>query len=512
MGITTQAFSSRLDAGVGYARWMRRPTRWDLVGAASLLAFGVCFVLLWRHQAGVSHADAQILDPSAEIQTGEEWMGLYYKDEKVGLIHVAKQQRADGGYRFEMRTLLRTATSLDVQITAGLAPDLTLERFTFLVETGPAQLRGKGEVDGRAIDLTVYTGGDEITRRVELEHPPVLRTNLGPLLSRQRLEPGARFRYQAFDPLTQADQAIDVEVIGPDSLLIMGQETEATRLRTTVSGMRFDAWMNQRGEMLKQEMSLGLVAIRETEEQARWGLARTDGEGPDLANATRVAVEGLPKRIDDGTRLSLRFRGVPLDGFQLDGGPRQRFEEGVVHVKREVIGPGAPLPVLPGDDAALRAALASDGLIQSGHPRLRGAAHTVVGDASDSVAAARLLARWVHAEVRQTPVTGVPSALETLDKRVGDCNEVSTLFAGLARSLGVPTRIVVGLVYRDGHFAYHAWNEVWTRSGWLSVDATWNQMPADVGHVRFVAGGLDRQVDMLRLIGRLEVEVVDYAR
>ena len=51
---------------------------------------------------------------------------------------------------------------------------------------------------------------------------------------------------------------------------------------------------------------------------------------------------------------------------------------------------------------------------------------------------------FVHGHLEQKLVPGVPSALETLKSRVGDCNEHATLFAALARSLGVPTRIAVG--------------------------------------------------------------------
>ena len=131
-----------------------------------------------------------------------------------------------------------------------------------------------------------------------------------------------------------------------------------------------------------------------------------------------------------------------------------------------------------------------------------------IGHARDTVTAARRLKDWVHHRLEQTAVPGVPSALETLDARVGDCNEHSTLFAALARSVGIPTRIVVGLVYADGRFGYHAWNEVLAADGWLSVDATWNQMPVDVGHLAMLRGGLSEQARLLPLMGRLQLTVV----
>jgi len=66
----------------------------------------------------------------------------------------------------------------------------------------------------------------------------------------------------------------------------------------------------------------------------------------------------------------------------------------------------------------------------------------------------------------------------------------------------------VGLVYVDGSFFYHAWPEVWL-DGWVAVDPTLDQLPADAAHIRFLIGGLARQVEIVRLIGNLEIEVLD---
>jgi transglutaminase-like putative cysteine protease len=66
----------------------------------------------------------------------------------------------------------------------------------------------------------------------------------------------------------------------------------------------------------------------------------------------------------------------------------------------------------------------------------------------------------------------------------------------------------VGLVYVNGAFYYHAWPEVWL-GRWVAVDPTFGQTPADAAHIRFLVGGLAEQVELLRLIGRLDIDVVD---
>ena len=44
---------------------------------------------------------------------------------------------------------------------------------------------------------------------------------------------------------------------------------------------------------------------------------------------------------------------------------------------------------------------------------------------------------------------------------------------------------------------------------WMSVDPLLNQVPADATHIRFLTGGLDSQTEMIRVIGRLELELLE---
>jgi transglutaminase-like putative cysteine protease len=84
----------------------------------------------------------------------------------------------------------------------------------------------------------------------------------------------------------------------------------------------------------------------------------------------------------------------------------------------------------------------------------------------------------------------------------------------MARAIGIPARMAVGLVAVRGAFYYHAWPEVYladrtSRGMWLPVDPTLNEFPADATHLRLARGGLDKQAAILPLIGRLQIEILD---
>jgi hypothetical protein len=484
-----------------------RYSRWDVVGVLCVLAFALSLTVLLTQRNAPTHS--AVAQGPSEVQLGVEWMGLRMGQRRVGLMRLEKTTRA-GGYRFALQTRLRFVAleqeqQINMQVDADLDAALTLQAFSFEVEAGPARFRGQGTVvAGPAIEMRITTGGETSTRRVPLGAAPVMRANLGPLLSQQALEPGATFRLHTFDPLTQSDQAIDIEVVGREPMVVMGETVQAIHLEQRVNGLVLHGWINARGEMLRQELGMGLVAVRETEAEAQWGLTevRAGRAAPDLMRASMIQVPGLPATLERQPQLTLYAHGYDLSRFNFTGG-RQRLVGEQLTVTREPIGAGLPLPV----QQAPEGTLAADALIQADHPKIRQAAQAAIGDARDTVQATRRLLRWMHAELEQQLVPGVPSALETLQAKVGDCNEHSTLFAAMARSVGVPTRIAVGLVYQEGAFGYHAWNEILTADGWLTVDATWQQLPADVGHLRLVYGGLAKQVALLPVFGQLELSL-----
>jgi len=153
------------------------------------------------------------------------------------------------------------------------------------------------------------------------------------------------------------------------------------------------------------------------------------------------------------------------------------------------------------------AALQPEALVQSDDPRIQAQARQIVGRERDAGKVAELLNRWVYRTLEKKITVSVPSAAQVLEARSGDCNEHTVLYVALARAVGLPARTAAGVVYLRGQFFYHAWPEVWLGQ-WVAVDPTFGQFPADAAHLRFTIGGLARQMELIRLIGRLQLTVV----
>ena len=104
--------------------------------------------------------------------------------------------------------------------------------------------------------------------------------------------------------------------------------------------------------------------------------------------------------------------------------------------------------------------------IESDAPEIRAEADARGRAASPAHAHGRsALTRYVNALLDKKPTVSLPSAREVLRTKVGDCNEHTALFVAMARAVGIPARIAVGLVSVRNAFYYHAWPEVYIDEG-----------------------------------------------
>ena len=288
-----------------------------------------------------------------------------------------------------------------------------------------------------------------------------------------------------------------------------GRPVPAFRVEARLGGITTRSWITDVGDVVREESPMGLLVVRETPEQART-LAVPGAIQTDLLEAAAL-VPRTPRRIDDPTTVArLVVRIDSLSGFDPADlqGAGQTASGDTVEVRD-------PRDILPGPAPAdLAVDLRPELFLESDAPEIREEAEKAVGGASSPRERAERLVRHVHAIIEKKPTMSLPSALEVLKTRIGDCNEHTALYVAMARSLDLPARVAVGLVYLRGAFYYHAWPEVWVDEArglgrWLPVDPTLNQFPADATHVRLARGGLDRQAAILGLVGRARLEITD---
>ncbi|MBN2035159.1 MAG: transglutaminase domain-containing protein [Chitinispirillaceae bacterium] len=119
--------------------------------------------------------------------------------------------------------------------------------------------------------------------------------------------------------------------------------------------------------------------------------------------------------------------------------------------------------------------------------------------------------RYVFATLEKRYVPTFSNAIETLEAGYGDCGEHSALLGALLRSVNIPARIVLGLVYvKDkGGYYYHAWVTAKGPHGWLFVDPALGKFPAAHDRIPLVIDDTGREMATIaKMVGRIKIDYV----
>ena len=492
------------------------------LSALILIAWVGCMAVL-VNRSYLQASPANLATDLARYGPTATWRGVYYRGEKIGFT-VSQTIRTDEGFELQedarlVMTLFGSSSTTTVHTAAWVDTNFSLRSFEFSLDpgTGPTQVSGTinapGSTGGAGPLLTVAitTSGGTRTEERRLAATPVMALNLSRLLASGGLAAGVRHNWMIFDPATLTNSAVNLRVGEREVVRTRDGVLPAFRVEMSFLGLTTTSWVTDTGEVIREESPLGLMTIRESPEQAQ-GLAIPGRVQEDLLRMSAV-VPVMTQRIDeprDVRRMRLRLEGADLTGSDLDGAG-QTVDGSIIEIRDP-----QTLQAGPADPEASRY-LGPEAFIESDAPEIIEEAARALEGVSGTRARAERLTRYVNLLLDKKPTVSLPSALEVLRTKVGDCNEHTALFVAMARASGIPARIAVGLVFvrgAQGAFYYHAWPEVYLDEGggrglWLPVDPTLNQFPADGTHIRLVRGGLDQQARIVPLIGRLRMTMLD---
>ena len=493
-------------------RRLTRPFAYALVGAWILT-----MALLVR-RAYTESSSANLATDLARYGPTAVWHGVYYRGEKIGFT-VSQTRRLSDGFELQedgqlQMTLFGASSPAAIHTAARVDPGFVLRSFEFSLDPGTGAVKVSGTVlppsgNGKyRLALSITSAGATRTDTRELPERPVLSLNLSRMLAEGHLTPGSKSQWMVMDPATLRMAPVTVDV-GSRTIVRVGDTVmPAFRVDMEFQGLRTTSYITDTGEVVREESPLGMMTVRESRERAQ-GMAISGRVRADLIQASAI-VPVSRDRIDeprDVRKLRLRLGGADLKGFDLDGVGQSIDGNDVEIIDAQSLRAGAA-------DPDVQRYLRPEPLIESDAPEIRAEAEKAVRGVTGPRAQAERLTRYVNALIDKKPTVSLPSALEVLRTKVGDCNEHTALYVAMARALGIPSRVNVGLVFTRGAFYYHAWPEVYIDEGrgrgyWLPVDPTLNEFPADATHLRLLRGGLDRQAMILPLVGHLRIDVVN---
>ncbi len=500
----------------------------------AVLVLGVWLVALgWLLRREYFRPESQLLAASAlNVPPGATFYSVSLNGEQIGFASNTIDTLPDGIYVSDILEIhvpvLGSLQRIHARTKANLSRTLSLRNFEAGIQGDATRFVATGQVIGDsllAVEIETEAGKDSL--QIPLSGPIVLpaylplRLTFGP-----GLQVGDTHTITIYDPLLFQERQIEIAVtsdstfILPDSAVFDSTSLEwrpiswdtlhAWRLEQRAGDLRTVTWVDDLGRMVSSRSPLGFEISRSVYELAYENFRLSDG-APSATQTDIISQTAITSNVslspDEISQLKIVIEGVSLEGFDLEGG-RQRLHGDTLIISREESADLDADRLLPNLSRALLRFVQPEPLIQSDDTRIEALARQIVGRRRNARRAAERINRWVHDELDKEVTVGVPSAVQVLQSRRGDCNEHTVLFVALARAAGLPARTAAGLVYLDGSFYYHAWPEVYLGQ-WVAFDPTFGQAPADAAHIRFTIGGLARQIELIRLIGQVSLNVLE---
>ena len=439
--------------------------------------------------------------------TGEiqNWMTVTMNNTKIG-YNMQSLTNTPLGYLMKEYSLIRiplggTQREIYVDSYSVLNPDFSLKTLTFGLVSGDYTTDIYGEVSGEKLHIKIKSQNSESSASFDA-HKGIYLPGAVPIITSSQGFPTGEFSLPTFDPLSMATSDIQITVGAKEETQTELGKLSGHRLTLNLSGIESHMWVDDKGQILREEDAGGMLMSAAAKESALDMPGIESKSNDDILNSLAVHCQGKISDPRNAQYLKVRIDGIDPALFDL----KDDFQT-VISTNPLI------LEIHPGkiDSSALTDSqkfLKAEPFLQTDDPAIIQTANKIVGNEINANSKAVKIENWVFNNVEKDYTVSLPSAIDVLKVRKGDCNEHTALYTALARAAGLPTKMCIGIVYKDGLFYYHAWPAVYL-GGWTPIDPTFGQKIADATHIKLLEGGLQRQADLMKAVGKISVTVIE---
>ncbi len=442
----------------------------------------------------------------------EHKMEIFSGGQKVGSSKTVIERSSEGVYIKEHSlmdvTVMGKRGTIRIRSSYKLR-NRNVDRFSYEVVSESVDLEIEGE---RKKDKLIIKNKKGKQRIIDYDKKRnyIVPALLPEKLVSEEMKEGDRFTFYIFDPVTlytggNADNLkANVRIGSTEKVSTDSGNYVARKVVVNYLGTDSYIWITREGLKVKEYIPPGFTSYIDNSDTND----KTVSGSFNISEETAIPVEKKIERPRDINQLKLLISGIdPSDGLDIHDGYRQFLSGNKLVIKN--VNTGEISSTRPATGKELKKYLEASNLIDTDDKGITEKASEITGDEKDSFRKAVLINEWVYRNVEKVPLMSIPESTEVLTGMQGDCNEHAVLFTALARASEIPTKVIMGLVYMDGKFRYHAWNEVFTDQ-WISVDPTLGQIPTDATHIKLLEGDISRSPEIIRVVGRMRLDVLYY--
>jgi len=457
----------------------------------------------------------------------EAWYGMYFREDKIGFSHYKIQPTgADfiiNNDSFMRLTAMKKTNEVRMKERVRVRPDLTLIDFESSVHMNGKDLKMTGKNEGKRLTLAIQVDGGKTNQEFPVEGKLYHSSAISLMPALQGLKEGETLSFKVFNSEKQGMEPVEQHISMAQG--DRGPNGAVWQVKNTYGRSPVHSWLDRKGlTVLEKALDGALITVLEDQPKAERFLTEKTTAKDLILDFSLIRVARPIPNAEKTRVLKVRLDGIEPALIAEDhrqqltvpagGKGKTAFEVRVVAEDLDVFKHRGHDP----DDSRGRDRangpsdeyLAPSISIQSDHPKITAQARRIVSSDDTDLVKVTKLVQWTAENIKNSMRSSF-TALEVLRSGEGECKAHTALYTALARSLKIPTRHVTGVVYTDkGGFLYHAWAESYV-NGWLAVDPTFKQVPADATHIKLASEDSRGEAgSVLKMVGKVKMDVVEY--
>jgi hypothetical protein len=469
----------------------------------------------------------------------DKWMSLFIDKDKIGY----QNTRIESSFSDEEPVYI--TTSVQQMSVSRMGTTLVMKNTSRVVENA----------QGRVRSFTItQQEGDTVTKsyegRVDADHITIKTpsetfhydypTNevMGPYAFEQKVKQsgfgeGQKVYGTVFDELAPDKPAtIKISFEGMETKDVNGAKVslrKASIIKPSLAGIIISSWYDEKGDAQISEAPMGgmgkMVLVSAPNEQ----IAQSNIRVKEMMSASLIKPDREFTEPTDLERAKFRISSSNTSS-------PLRFENDAQQTSRKITDQRVYLTVAdppvpkkekrfafaPAPSKELLPYLEASPVLQTKDVEVVKIAKQISGSDRDPLLLAKRIELALNIKIQKKNLSkGFLTAADVARTMEGDCTEHAVLAAAVARSLGIPSRVVAGLAYvaskkdKQGAWGFHLWTEVMIAPNtWYPIDPTLGQF--DVGHIAFSRDSLysispseEMISSIINSMGSLKIDVVE---
>lgn len=458
----------------------------------------------------------------------DTWMSVLLDGRKIGQMHSTR--RIDGERVHTMQTMQIEIerSGLKVAMSTSETDEETLDgkplRFESRTKISGIESVQTGVIraDGK-LEVTTEVGGAKQTRALDWPQGALLAEGLRLAEEKHGLTPGTRYKALAFQVENLEAVEVDSRVGAREAIALPEGKRDLVPIEQSIvlggAPTKTLSWVES--DFSVRKLLVPMMGYELTMLACSKSCATAPNQASDILVRTLLSSPRAltPEERGNGVRIVVaptEAKGEPLTFATTDEQQAVAVAGGQTELR---IAPVSASGAASRETRPTAADTQPNDWLQSTAPEIAKLAREAAGASTAPAARMQNLEDFVRRFIRTKDLSvGYASALEVAKNPEGDCTEHAVLLAALGRALGIPTRVVDGLVYIDEYagrtnvFVPHAWAQAWVDGRWRSYDAALHGF--DAGHIALSTGQGDpwRFYAGFNTLGRVRVVSVEPLR